>query len=362
MSFFVFLAVLFEAGCGVPGEPQPPRPIIPEAITDLSARQRGDGGQLTFTPPAKNTEGEKLAVAPSIEILRGFGSASAQSPASGSLHAVYTLPGPVLDTYRTGERIEFLDPIKPEEIAKHAGERVFYIVRGRASKRAASEDSNVASFVVRPAPAPIADVRATVIEAGVQLNWEAPSTVSGGAPLNTLGGFRIYRSEAVGAQGERLPATLSGVSPTPSYLDAQIEWGKSYQYTVRSVAQYGGESVESGESRPVEVTPKDIFPPAAPLDLVGVYVPAAGATPAAVELSWAISPEADAAGYYVYRAGEEQEKAQRVTPALLLTPAFRDISLTPGANYRYTVTAVDRSGNESQTSKPVSMKIPKAGE
>ncbi len=364
-SIFIFVAVLLEAACGVPAEPQPPHPVIPEAVTNLSARQRGDGGLLAFTPPAKDTDGEKLENLPSMEILRGFAPATAQSPPSGALHVVYTLPGPVLNNYLTGDRVEFQDPIPPEEVARHAGQRLFYVVRGRASKRVASEDSNSASFVVHPAPAPIEEVRATVIESGVELRWEPPETASGGAPLTTLGGYRIYRSEVPGpgAQAaERQPLALAGVSPSPSYLDSQIEWGKTYEYTVRGVAQYGAEAVESGASRPVEVTPKDIFPPAAPLELVGVFVPAAAASPAAVELSWAISPEADTAGYYVYRAGEGEEKAQRVTSTLLLTPAFRDISLTPGATYRYTVTAVDRSGNESQPSKPITMKIPVAGD
>jgi len=365
LSIFVLLVVVLESSCGVPGEPQPPRPVIPVAVTDLSVRQRGDGGLLTFTPPSRSVEGDKLENPPSMEILRGFAPASAQSPPSGSLKVVYTVPGPVLDTYLSGDRVEFQDPIPAGEIARHSGQRLFYIVRGRASKRAASEDSNAATFVVHPAPVPIGEIHATVIESGVQLRWEPPETVSGGAPLTSLGSYRIYRSQlnaAAGKAAERQPPVLAGVSPSPGYLDAQIEWGKTYEYTVSSVAQYGADSVESAESRPVEVTPKDIFPPAAPLELVGVYVPAAGASPAAVELSWAISPEADTAGYYVYRTGEREEKRQRVTPTLLLTPAFRDISLTPGAAYQYVVTAVDRSGNESQPSKPIVVKVPGAGD
>jgi hypothetical protein len=364
-SLLILLAVLCEASCAAPAEPQPPHPVVPAVVTDLAARQRGDGGLLTFTPPSKNVEGERLAAPPSMEILRGFAPGGAQAPPSGSLGIVYTVPGQLLDTYLAGERVEFQDPIKPEEIARHSGERMFYVVRGRISKRAASEDSNVASFLVRLAPTPISDVRATVVEAGVELSWEPPATVSGGASLTTLGSYRIYRAEAAtGAQGgsARTPQVLAGISPSPNYLDTQIEWGKTYQYTVRSVAQYGAEAVESGESRGVEVTPKDIFPPAPPLDLVVVFVPAAGATPAAVELSWAISPEADAAGYYVYRTGEGQEKPQRVTPTLLPTPAFRDIHVVPGAVYTYAITAVDRAGNESQPSKSVSVRIPKAGD
>jgi len=339
--------------------------VIPEAVTDLSARQRGDGGLLTFTAPSKDIEGERLATPPSMEILRAFAPASAQAPASGSLSVVYTVPGQLLDQYLAGDRVEFADPIQPEEIARHAGERMFYLVRGRVSKRAASEVSNTASFIVHPAPAPIADVRATVVEAGVQLNWEPPATVSGGAPLATLGGYKIYRTEPAAGTASgatRPPQALAGDSSSPNFLDAQIEWGKTYSYTVRSVARYGSEEVESGESRAIEVTPKDIFPPAPPLDLIVVFVPAAGATPAAVELSWAISPEPDAAGYYVYRKGEDQENFQRVTPTLLPTPAFRDTPVIPGAAWTYAVSAVDRAGNESQPSKSVFVRIPKAGE
>ena len=365
VSLLVVFLVFLAASCGVPAEPHPPRPVIPEAVTDLAVRQRGDGGLLTFTPPAKSTEGDKLDSPPSMEILRGFAPASAQSPPSGSLRVVYTVPGPVLDTYLSGDRVEFQDPIPPDEIVRHSGQRLFYIVRGRASKRATSEDSNAVSFVVHPAPAPIQDVRVTVTEAGVQLNWEPPESVTGGAPVTNLGSYRIFRSERLGAAGKGAalqPPVLAGVSPSPSYLDSQIEWGKTYEYTVRSVAQYGADAVESADSHPLEVTAKDVFPPASPLELVCVFVPAAGASPAAVELSWAISPEPDTAGYYVYRTGEREEKRQRITPSLLPTPAFRDISITPGTTYQYFVTAVDRSGNESQLSKPVAIRIPGAGD
>ena len=331
----------------------------------MAAIQRGDGALLTFTPPARSAEGEHLGASPTVEILRAFGSVGGQSPPSGALAIVYTLPGQVLDTYLESGRVEFLDSIPAEEIARHAGGPVFYVVRCRVSKRAASEDSNLASFIAHPAPAPIGEVHATVIEAGVQLNWEPPATVSGGAPFTSSGGFHVYRAgipSGAPSAGRGEAPELLAASPGASYLDTQIEWGRTYIYTVRTVARYGAESVESGDSQPVQVTPKDIFPPAPPVDVVAVFLPAAGGTPAAVELSWSISPEPDAAGYYVYRAGEGGANAQRVTPAPLPTPAFRDTSIMPGAQYTYTVTAIDRSGNESRPSSSVSAVIPKTGE
>jgi fibronectin type 3 domain-containing protein len=38
---------------------------------------------------------------------------------------------------------------------------------------------------------------------------------------------------------------------------------------------------------------------------------------------------------------------------LLLSPAYRDVSVQPGHRYWYVVTAVDRAGNESGPSDPV---------
>ena len=365
ISIFAVFAALLHISCAAPAEPQPRHPPIPERITDLAAVQRGDSAVLTFTLPAKTRDGNRLRATPTVEILRAFGPAGAKAPLPAGLAVVETLPGPVLEAYLEAGRVEFYSAIPPEDIVHHAGAPVFYAVRCRVSKRAASEDSNAASFIARPAPAPIAEVHTQVTEAGVQLTWEPPVTVSGGAPLAPSAGFRVFRTEtaATAASGSRTGRpVLLGASPGPSYLDSQIEWGKTYSYTVRTVAQFGGETVESSDSPETQVTPKDIFPPAPPTDLVVVFVPAGGTTPAAVELSWSISMEPDAAGYYVYRTGEDQANPQRVTPALLPTPAFRDISLMPGARYTYTVTAVDRSGNESRPGTPVSVAIPKAGE
>jgi len=64
-------------------------------------------------------------------------------------------------------------------------------------------------------------------------------------------------------------------------------------------------------------------------------------------LSWAINVEPDLAGYRVYRASARDQKGELLTHELLPTPSFRDSSVQRGQSYWYTVTAVDRSGNES---------------
>jgi fibronectin type 3 domain-containing protein len=77
-----------------------------------------------------------------------------------------------------------------------------------------------------------------------------------------------------------------------------------------------------------------------------------------LDLSWAINPATNVVGYNVYRSEQEGAPGMRLNPELLLTPAFRDMNAVLGRPYFYTVTAVDRSGNESAASAAASGGIP----
>src|SRR5712691_6377527 len=139
---YVFSICVVSAGCGAPGDPIPPTPPVPAAVTDLIAYQAGDGVQLIFTPPTNSISGEKLATVPAVEILRGTVKPDG-SPDVKSFRVVDTIPGALVDNYRAEGRVRFNDPIPPDEIETHAGGPVRYIVRTRASQKRASADSNV---------------------------------------------------------------------------------------------------------------------------------------------------------------------------------------------------------------------------
>src|SRR5207248_8179542 len=126
---------------------------------------------------------------------------------------------------------------------------------------------------------------------------------------------------------------------------------------VRSVIQVEGNELESSDSPPVTVTPRDTFPPAAPQGLVAALLPGSAPGAVLVDLSWSISLETDLAGYRVYRSEQEGTRGQLLTQDLLPTPAVRDSSVEAGHRYWYTVTAVDRAGNESAPSSRVAVDI-----
>ena len=146
------------------------------------------------------------------------------------------------------------------------------------------------------------------------------------------------------------PGLLSPVESN-SYHDTSFDFGKTYAYQVRSVVIAEGNPVESDDSAPAIVTPRDTFPPAVPQNVVAAEIPGADGV-RVVDLSWSINVESDFAGYRVYRSERPDERGQPVPMELLLSPTYRDSSVQPGHRYWYVVTAVDRTGNESAPSEP----------
>jgi hypothetical protein len=364
---FLFSIFLISAGCGAPGEPVPPSTPVPAAIKDLTARQAGDGVELSFTLPSSSISGEKLPAPPAVEILRGAVKSDGSADTK-SLKVVYTIPGALVESYRADDSVRFTDPMAPEETKLHPGGAVAYAVRTRASQKRASADSNVVTLRVFPVPAPIASVEARVTESAVELNWPPPASAAAGEPASAITEYRIYRAEihpaAPASRPQELPAgkpesraALLASSETNSYRDTSIVYDHTYVYIVRSVIRVESNELESSGSQGVTVTPRDIFPPAAPQGLVAALLPGAAPGTVLVDLSWSINLETDLGGYRVYRSEQEGTRGQLVTPDLLPTPTVRDTSVEPGHRYWYTVTAVDRAGNESAPGAAVVVEV-----
>ncbi|MGB9404026.1 MAG: hypothetical protein WCA98_10820 [Candidatus Acidiferrales bacterium] len=375
---FCILSVLFFAGCAAPAEPTARHAPAPAAITDLQASQQGNRLILTFKMPAKTSRQRPLKSTPAFAIYRQYFPANPKlAPAALAVSQkdlLVEVPAALADQYEREGRVRFTADIKPGEIAQHAGQQAVIIVRTRLSEKAESADSNLAILHLYPAAQPISDLAARVTQDAVELAWSAPALPSNlNWPANEipLTGYRVYRAEQhtdASAAKTSEPSTpafeLLAEAPSASYRDTRFEFDHTYTYSVRSVVRYGPkpeESAESDDSNLLTITPKDTFPPAAPEGLVAVIVPATSDTPAHIELSWAISSETDLAGYNVYRTEQVMATGPKLNERPLLTPAYHDMTIVPGRLYTYTVTAVDRAGNESPASAPVSASVSAAG-
>jgi hypothetical protein len=365
--FYFLLPAFFLAGCGAPGEPTPPASQIPTAISDLSAQQAGEAVQLRFTPPSKTVRGEPLNDTPAVEILRGALKPNG-SPDPRSFRVVQTIPGALVENYRAEDRLEFADSVSAEELRNYPERTLAYRVRTRASRRRPSADSNMVIVHWVPVAARITDLRAAPTETAIELTWSAPTQTSDGGLLQAVSEYRVYRGELDPSSAEDAAKDLSqakwiarltllGRSETNQYRDTSFEFGKTYAYTVRSLTTHDGTPIESSDSVPAIATPRDVYPPSAPQGVIAATIVGETTKSAEVDLSWSMNAETDLAGYRVYRSEQQETPGQLMTPDVLLSPAYRDTSVAANHRYWYTVTAVDRAGNESAPSAPVAADV-----
>ncbi len=322
---FVMLGLLLLAGCGAPGEPQPPSPPIPTAVNDLGAHQQGNGVQLLFTLPSHTVTGDKLSESPAIEIFRGSSKANG-SPDNKTFKLVYTIPGALADSYAAQGKIQFTDPLPAEDLRTRPGVIYAYRVRTRASKKKDSADSNTVTTKLYPVPDRIMSLNALVTQNAIELSWPVPQSAES-ADSAALSGYHVYRGELDPSSPPptpndltqakwKSPPILLAPAQSNSYRDALFEFGKAYVYQVRSLVIADGNPVESDDSVPAIVTPRDTFPPAAPQNLVIAEIPGENGA-VSEDLSWSINLESDLAGYRVYRSEQQGERGRSLQVELL---------------------------------------------
>jgi fibronectin type 3 domain-containing protein len=159
----------------------------------------------------------------------------------------------------------------------------------------------------------------------------------------------VYRRARAGGGAYGDP--LNGTPTTGTILiDTSARRGESWCYVVRSVVGTTPVIVESVSSDEVCMAVQDVFPPAAPTGVAAL--PREGA----VEVSWSPAGEGDVARYRVYRASGGGAPA-RIGDVPAGETAFTDKAPGPGS-HAYTVTAVDRDGNESPPSRPAEARLP----
>ena len=338
------LGAWFLLACGVQGPVEPPRVERPERVTDLAASQIGRAVELSFTLPALATDGERLSKPVEIDIFRSvtLEGQAAPSPAASS-RPWASLMATDLKQYTNGAKIVYVDHLSEQEFTEGIGSKLTFtlqaVTRGFRQRPITSELSNNCRTSLLDVSLPVRNVAVHPTEKALELTWSQPDTSLGNRPLRSLSGYHIYRSTT----GKSEPFKLLGESPSASYADTNFVFDRSYTYRVRAVFREDSVIAESEDSESVEFTPHDVFPPAVPVGLSGLY------TAQGAELIWTANSEPDLAGYNVYRR-EQTAPPVRLNRELLRAPIFRDATATSGKEYFYHVTAVDLAGNESSGS------------
>ncbi|MFF8942495.1 PA14 domain-containing protein [Streptomyces sp. NPDC014864] len=159
-----------------------------------------------------------------------------------------------------------------------------------------------------------------------------------------LAGYRVYRRLKGTSYGSKPLATTTSTSYTDTTLP---KTGATYYYEVRAVDRAGNESGGTADQGATTVDTTAPVPPG------GVGDNWAIGDVTKVTLYWDSSPDADVAGYRVYRSRQQTvapTAANLVSGTGLVHQGFTDNPPQTGDFYYYVVTAVDTHGNESAVS------------
>ncbi len=289
---------------------------IPADPTDLAVVQRGGKLFAHFKLPQHTTELEPIRGDLQLDLRAGV------TPSPWSIEA--WAPGATKVA-----PVSLKDGVAQYEFASTpwTGKEIAVAARAIGANGKASNWSNAVILpVVSPLTTPT-DLTASATEKGVRLTWKGAGSH-----------FRILRRSDAATDYAEI-----GTSTALEFLDTSAEFGKSYSYLVQSFTDLGEHrEAQSDLSAERAISPKDEFPPAAPINL------RATASTSTVELSWDANSETDLANYRVYRSvdGGAFQKIAEVSDI----PTYSDKTVQPGKTYRYALTAVDKSGNESKRS------------
>ncbi len=340
--------VLWLCACGVQGTPRPPRVEQPQPVTDLAVAQSGRTLTLRFTAPQLAADGERLSKPQELEVFRTiFPGSPPAPPATDALRPWVTLGPEEFARLTKGGKITDPISLSEAEFREQRGKTLLIAVRtvtrGWRGRPITSNLSNIAQLKLLDVPRAVRDLRIVTTERALKLSWKPPANALSGEPASGISAYRVYRRS-----GQPSSFAKIGEVAGTSFRDTDFEFGRTYAYKVTALMKSGNEVAEGEQSPVVEVTPRDTFPPAPPTGLSVVY------TSQAVELVWTASPEADLAGYNVYRR-EGSGPTQKVNKEIVRTPVFRDSSVVEGREYFYRVTALDLMNNESAPSEEVSV-------
>lgn len=212
--------------------------------------------------------------------------------------------------------------------------------------RLRAKDSIAKKIVVRELiPSAPTKVKASIGDKNIKLTWEYPSWKGNFDDLAVQ--FKIYRRTGVGTYEPILDKLIIRDDATPrEYTDWWLKEDEQYAYYVTAVDPIGR---ESAPSESVTILLKDVTAPAIPQNLI------AEAGDGVVGLSWSMNLELDVEGYNIYRSRGLDKKFDKINKKLvpLEKPFYFDSTAENGVQYFYSVSAVDKSNNESKRSNPV---------
>ena len=333
-------AVMAATSCGIKNRPQPPLIRVADTTRDLSVFQEGSETVLAWSYPSSTTAGDPLPDLESVEVWRAtllevdapppgenardrsFNRQLLQS--NGELVAALDRAG--LDAATRGPMLEWRDDLEAwrRDVPSDEPQVLWYAVRSVCCRGRESALSNIARISPSTPPAAPTELAAEPEAGGIRLTW---------TPHEELP-VLVERSSDGARWLDITPKPLA----TGEWLDSNAAQNRGWNYRLRSVQTRSGKPRMVGEPGPlVELFYPDIYPPAAPTDLV--CLPEGDR----VRLRWRAEGET-----VTFNVSRSVDGGRSTTLADGIRAIQFEDDSPPAGTLTYEVTATDDAGNESE--------------
>ncbi|MBI5571916.1 MAG: hypothetical protein HY914_18375 [Desulfomonile tiedjei] len=323
------------SACGYKTVPRPSAATVPGEIGLVDVHCYPDRVVLKWETPLSNTDGSALKDVSGFKVYRAdqkTGEECDDCPHEKKMRANIDYQAPT-NAIINGREVTYVDK------AVSIGNTYTYSVtvyNFRAREGAPSPDVTV---VLDEPPAAPTGLREEPFAAGVNLQWNAPSSPAG------IRGYRVYRAES--DKADEMKAIGGTKWAETSFTDKDVQQGKTYYYQVRSLRISRGIPLESYPSQTVKaVITRLAFPAPENVDTAPVDD--------GIRVIWdPVKVPGTAIRYNVYRS-ESGGIFSRANREPLEGAPFVDRDVTRGKTYRYAVTAFPEGKPDEESSRTAS--------
>lgn len=356
------VVLVLSAACGSKGDPLPPLRLAPAKAEGLSAiRIEGEPIRLSFVVPAANDDGSVPIDIASMRIFAVTMPASNPAPTAldliggDLLVATIDVREPQADGGLTTSGAPDAGPPLPEPgativwedetVAAGTSARPmvrYYAVAGMSRRSRIGVASDVVAVPLAPIEGAPSNLSASFTETAIKLDWLG---VAEGAR------YRVYEMKEGAPDVALTPEPVAGttlevpLAAPGAQAEPRAAFGVERCFSVRAARASAGATVESAAAGPVCVTPRDVFPPAAPANLTAV------ASEGALNLIWDAVDAPDLAGYLVLRGDAPGETLAPLFETPITETTYRDTTAEAGRRYVYAVVAVDTASPPNRSAE-----------